>query len=220
MKDLRKHAATAATLAMSVALPYGAAQADGIDTQEQVSEAAKVAQKMKQDPDVAALMQQAKGIFIVPDYGRAALIVGGEGGEGVALARSGNEWNGPVFYNVGGITAGLQAGASAGSVAMLLMSERAVDKFEQDNNFSLDADAGLTIVNYSARAQASTGKGDVILWSDAEGAFAGASIGISDISRDDDEIRDFYKKEVSVPEIFSGEAEVEQASMLKQELSI
>ncbi len=56
---------------------------------------------------------------------------------------------------------------------MLLMTDRALNSFKGNNTFSLNADAGLTIINYSARGQASVGKGDVIFWADTEGAFAG-----------------------------------------------
>ncbi len=41
---------------------------------------------------------------------------------------------------------------------MLLMTDRALNSFKGNNTFSLNADAGLTIINYSARGQASIGK--------------------------------------------------------------
>jgi lipid-binding SYLF domain-containing protein len=82
---------------------------------------------------------------------------------------------------------GAQAGGAGGSFAMLLMNERATDAFRNKNAFALNADAGLTIVDYSADTQASAGRGDAIIWSDTVGLFAGASIGVSGIVRDEDE---------------------------------
>src|SRR5206468_2142480 len=76
------------------------------DAQNLVTEATRALQKMKSDPQVKALMQRAKGIFIVPNYGRGAFLVGGQGGEGAMVAREDGKWSDPVFYNIGGISVG------------------------------------------------------------------------------------------------------------------
>lgn len=185
----------------SLALPPAAAQTaqdapasgQASEARDTLQEAQQVVQQMKRDPELRQQMNRARGIFIAPNFARAAGGVGVQGGEGVLLARMNNgRWSNPVFYNMGGVSIGAQAGASAGAIAFLLMNDKALNTFKTSNNFSLNANAGLSIVDYSARAQSSIGKGDVIAWSDTEGLFAGASIGVSDIQWDEEESRAYY----------------------------
>ena len=210
---------------------------------EDVQEAAKVVQQMKQDSRLSEALSKAKGIFIVPDYATASLIVGGSGGEGVLLgntsagsttgtgvdatadagmtddvdttagdrdtsygvdtaepvAQSARGWSAPVFYDIGSISVGAQAGAAGGSLAMLLMNDEAVASFHSENNFSLNAEAGLTVVNWSPEAEASWGKGDVVVWSDTEGLLGKASLAVEDIHWDEEETRQYYDDESATP---------------------
>lgn len=189
------------------------------DSQELVNEARGVVAQMKRDAQLTNLLQRAQGVYIVPDFGKVAVGVGGRGGEGVLLLNRDGQWTGPAFYNFGRFSAGLQAGASAGSVAMLLMTQDAVQPFTaQKNNFALDATAGLTIVNYSAEGRATAGEPDVVMWSDTEGLFAGASIGVTGFVRDEEENRAYYRKQTSVQEIFSGTAKNPHADALREAL--
>ncbi|HYD63546.1 MAG TPA: lipid-binding SYLF domain-containing protein [Noviherbaspirillum sp.] len=190
----------------------GSREAD--DAMKQVNDSVNVVKKMESDPEVRKLLQQAKGVFIIPHYGRGALGVGAEGGEGVVLANNNGKWSNPGFYNFGGVSVGLQAGAEAGPVAMILMNEKAVNNFMQDNKFSLTADAGLTIVNYKAKGEAAAGRGDVVVWRDTKGALADVAIGVTDVNFDDDENKAFYKAEVSPKDIISGKARSNQAAQL------
>jgi lipid-binding SYLF domain-containing protein len=106
---------------------------------------------------------------------------------------------------MGGVSVGLSAGASAGQMAFLLMTDTARQAFDSTNNFSLNADAGLSVVNWSARAQGSMGKGeDVIVWSDTSGLFAGASVGVSDVFVDNEENRALYGPQANAQSILSG----------------
>ena len=189
------------------------------DTVHQVNEATAVVEKMKADPELKKLLQPAKGVFIVPTYGRGGWGVGVRGGEGVMLTQSRDKWSNPVFYNLGGISIGLQGGAEAGSMAMLLMNDKAVNQFMNDNNFSLTAGAGLTVVNYTGKAMLQAGNGDVIVWVDTKGAFANATIGVTDIRRDESDTKAFYKRTATVKEILNGAVTSTQADTLKQALS-
>jgi lipid-binding SYLF domain-containing protein len=194
------------------------------DAQETVSEAVAVVNQMRLDTELADTLAQAQGVFIVPDYAQAAVIVGGEGGEGVALLRQGTEpggeWSAPAFYNFGGISVGAEAGVEAGSIAMLLMTEEAVEKFKADGtDFSLDANAGLTIVNWSEKAEGDAGEGDVIVWSDTEGLFAGANIAITGIKHDDDESAAYYGEDVDSQQIFGGNVTDDRSQTLRDALS-
>lgn len=119
------------------------------DANEHVNSAIRVVHQMQATPEMKSLLQRAKGVFVVPKYGEAALGVGARGGAGVLLVRNGNTWSNPAFYNMGGITAGLQAGAEAGAIAFVLNDQKALNSFMQNNKFSLGADAGLTLVDWS-----------------------------------------------------------------------
>jgi len=195
------------------------------DAQEQVNEAVEVIDTMKSDPELAALLAEARGIFIVPDYAQAGLVVGGEGGEGVALMRNdapaGGQWSAPAFFNISGVTAGAAAGVEAGSIALLLMSDAAALPFRNDDsNFSLVSSAGLTIVDFSTKAEGDADMGDIVVWSDTEGAFAGATIGVRGINRDEDEIEAFYGTGANAREILRGNRDSEQrAQPLRDALS-
>lgn len=171
------------------------------EARDTVQEATRVVQQMAADPELRRQMDQARGILIAPNFARAAAGLGAQGGEGVVLLRKADgSWSAPAFYNFGGVSVGAQAGASAGAIAFLLMNDRAVEQFKSTNTFSLDANAGLSIVDYSARAQASVGKGDVIAWSDTEGLFAGAAIGVSNVHWDDEETRAYYGDAGATPQ--------------------
>ncbi len=180
--------------------------------------AASELQKMESDPDLNQMLQNAKGVLLVPDYGRGAFVVGASGGEGVLIANNGGQWSSPAFYNIGSVSVGAQIGGSGGQIAMLLMSDDALNSFKGDNTFSLNADAGLTIIDYSGRGQASAGKGgDVILWSDTEGAFVGASLSASDISFDEEQNQNFYGgQQVTAQQILSGQATPATTTQLQQ----
>lgn len=184
------------------------------DTIKQMKEAAQLIKRMESEPKLKSMMQQAKGILLIPDYARAGLAIGGSGGEGILMVNDQGKWRGPAFYNLGGISVGAQAGVEMGSVAMLLMTDKALKNFRQDNKFSLDADAGLTIANYTAKEGASSGRGDVVVWTDTKGAFAGATVGASDITFDNDENAAFYKPGVKASDILAGKIKSRQGDAL------
>lgn len=175
------------------------------DAKETVREAAKVVQQLEANPETRDALSRAKAVFLVPDYARASLGVGGAGGEGVVVANNNGDWTAPAFYNVGTINLGLEGGVEAGQVAFLIMTDTGLKQFLQKNNFSLNADAGLTIINWAARAQASAGKGpDVIAWTDTEGLYGDLAVSVSDIFWDGEANRAYYGHKVAAREILNG----------------
>lgn len=227
----RAHAADGVAL-LSAATPAGDRSADERDrkddrgekkeqakeAQELVKEAVAVARKLDADPEIQELLRQAKGVFILPEFGKGALVVGGRGGEGVLLARHDGGWSDPAFYDLAGVSLGAQAGGSAGEMALVLMSDEAVEHFKDDTSFALNADADLTIVDYSAVAQGSVGRGDVVVWSDAEGVFAGAGFSVTGISWDEEENRAYYGPDVTAAKVLEGETKSKKGDVLRREL--
>lgn len=186
-----------------------------------VTDAVAVVHRMESEPRMKDLLQQAKGVFIVPTYGRAAVGIGGSGGAGVLLVkRDDGTWSDPAFYNIGGISVGVQAGAEGGPIAMVLNNDKAVNKFMQKNNFALSADAGLTVVNWAKIAQGSVGTGDVVAWAGTKGLFGNvATLGVNDIRFNQNETTAYYHQTVAANDVISGKVKNPQADMLKQALA-
>lgn len=177
------------------------------DSTDLLKEAKTVVNKMKNDQGIPGALSTAKALYIVPDYGKGSLVAGVQGGQGVLFTQNAGEWGSPVFYNTGAISLGAQAGIEVGEIAFLLMTDEALDAFRNDGKFALNADAGLTIADWSAQARETIGEGgnDVILWSDTEGVFAGGAISVSKIFADDDANEAYYGKEVSVADVIDGD---------------
>jgi lipid-binding SYLF domain-containing protein len=188
---------------------------------DDVNQAVGVIRRMQADPGAANLLADAQGVFIVPKYGRAALGIGGRGGVGVLLLKENGNWSDPAFYNFGGMSAGVEAGVEGGSFVLVLNDQKAVDSFRQNNNWSLNAGAGLTIVEWSKKARASAGRGDVTVWSDVKGLFGGAQVAVTDIKYDADQTAAYYGQtgKVALSDVLDNKVSNVHADRLKQVLA-
>jgi SH3 domain-containing YSC84-like protein 1 len=186
--------------------------ADAVEARETLDSASALMDKLKADPDAARLLSHAKGILLVPNYARGGLVAGGSGGDGVMVEKTGVGWTAPRFYNVGSISVGAQAGFEKGGVAFLLMSDKAAADFGQQNNFSLNAEAGYRISDAAAAVAADSEPGDIVVWSDTKGAFAGATVGVSDVNWDDGENQAYYGKRVTPADVAQGRAKPASAA--------
>ena len=145
--------------------------------QDEVNGATGTVELMQAESAMAVLLRSAKGVLVVPGYGKGAYFLGGQGGRGVLLLRgSGGEWSEPAFYLLGGAGIGVQAGGAAEPIALVLMTRNAVSRFRDNTStWQLGARTGLTVADFSGR-QTMTGanpKADIILWSGTKGIHGG-----------------------------------------------
>lgn len=198
-----------------------AAEGGASGAMEDVDEAARViAQLEAQAPELAKRVGHAKGVFIIPDYVTGSLVIGGSGGEGVLMARKGGTWGEPGFYDIGNVDVGVQAGGAAGSLVMVLESEKALERFEHsDTRFDLGTKAGLTLVSWSAAVPDTHGHGDAIVWSDTEGLLAELSVGIGGIGWDEEEARAYYDRDVEPLQVIEGRVRNPRSSTLRDALA-
>lgn len=187
---------------------------------DRVSDAVNVVRQMKRNPALAAVLQGAKGVFIIPHYGRGGFIVGGQGGGGVVLVKHDGDWSSPAFYSLGGGSIGAQAGGEGGAVAMILMTSKAVRRFENSSGgWSLNGNAGLTVVNWSGKTQANTGRGDVIVWTNAHGLYGGLTASLTHISPDVKMDRAYYGRPVTSKDVLAGNIGSRNAAPLRDALA-
>jgi lipid-binding SYLF domain-containing protein len=185
-----------------------------------VAEATSVVHKLEREPRMHGVLAAAKGIFIVPSYGRAAFGVGAAGGTGILLVRGADDgWSSPVFYRTGGLSVGLQAGAEGGAMVLVLNNDKAVAEFMKKNNFSLNAKAGLTVVNWNRAVQGSAGTGDLVAWSDTKGLFGDvATLELNDIRYDQAMTNAYYGRSLSAGDVIQGKTGNPQAGPLIEAL--
>jgi lipid-binding SYLF domain-containing protein len=175
---------------------------------------------MKESPGLATGLQRAKGVFIVPHFGQGAFIVGGQAGGGVVLIKHHSAWTSPAFYSLGGGSIGAQAGAEGGAIAIILMTDKAVNRFESSSGgWSLNGNAGLTVVNWSGNTQANTTRGDLILWASARGLYFSLSASITRVAPDTKMDRVYYQRRVTSSEILGGNVSNPDASSLRNALA-
>jgi lipid-binding SYLF domain-containing protein len=185
-----------------------------------VLDATAAVQKAGREDGMRTLLSNAKGVFIVPSYGRAALGVGAGGGAGVLLVRRDDgTWSEPVFYRTGGLSVGLQAGAQGGMLVLVLNNQKAVDVFLKKTNLSLNAKAGLTILNWSKLLQDSAGTGDIVAWADTKGLFGDlATVEVNGIRFSQKLNNAYYRRTLSASDVIGGKTSNPQADPLRTAL--
>lgn len=128
--------------------------------------------------DLRRKLARAKGVFVVPQLLKASFIIGGEGGSGVLLAKAANGWSEPAIYTMGSGSIGLQIGAEASEVILVLMNENAVNAILR-NEFKLGADATVAAgpVGMGVEAATTTNFGaDIYSFAKTKGLAAGISV--------------------------------------------
>jgi len=151
------------------------------------------------------LLHRARAILVVPNLVKAGFFLGGEGGDGVMLARSARgTWSDPAFYTMASASFGLQIGIQSAEVVMLVMTDKALTALEQDQ-FKFGAQASLAVVTLGSNAQAATStaldSADIIVWASASGAYAGLTLEGSLVKPRDSYNESFYGRPVAVREI-------------------
>lgn len=214
----------APALAQSDSKPARSAGAGGSNAsaaQKHVSEAADVVRRMTADPGLSQELAQAKGVYILPRYGRAAFGLGASGGAGVFLAHlPDGSWSQPAFFNTGGISIGLQAGAEGGPITLIMRNDKAVSAFREKNSFNLGADMGVTVAKWSREAAGQAGASDVIAWSGSEGLFGNvATLAINDVHFNQKATQAYYGKAATAQDVLSGKVSNPQSDGLRQALS-
>ncbi len=151
-------------------------------------------------PDLA---RNAKGVLVIPQYVRAAFIFGGQGGNGVILARDASgRWQGPAFVVLGGASLGFQAGVDAAEVVMLIMTDRGVTNL-LNPAAKLGVDMSVTggPVGVGLKGETAGISADLVTFSRAKGLYGGVSVEGGTVWTRDGFNRAYYGKSVTPSDV-------------------
>ncbi|MGH9349053.1 MAG: lipid-binding SYLF domain-containing protein [Vicinamibacterales bacterium] len=188
------------TLLLAAATALGAQETKEDSEARRVADATLVFNEIMDAGDSAipsAIFDKAEGIAVFPSTIKAGLIVGGLRGRGILSVRGETgTWSAPAFLTLTGGSIGLQIGAQATDLLLVIMNRRGLENLVR-NQFKVGADAGVAAGPVGRDAQASTDiqmRAQILSYSRARGLFAGVTINGSTIRQDKDANRRFYGK--------------------------
>jgi SH3 domain-containing YSC84-like protein 1 len=151
------------------------------------------------------LLSKADCLLILPGVKKFGFGVGGSGGRGPLLCRSGQDfkgkWSAPAMYSVGGASVGLQVGGSSSDFVLLLMNPKVVNQV-LNGKTKMGTDA--TAAAGPGATAASASDADILTYGRAKGLFAGVSLGGATVEPDNDANDRLYGKTLTATDIVSG----------------
>jgi len=154
--------------------------------------------------DLRRVLGRASAILVLPRVFRAGLIIGGEGGGGVLLARDGvGNWSYPAFYGMGSGSVGLQIGIQDAQMVLIVMNDRAL-RAVMDSQFKFGADASIAVATIGAGIAGATTanlNADIVAYSRTRGLFAGISLEGTILWRRSESNRAYYGRDLTPEQI-------------------
>lgn len=152
--------------------------------------------KIREGSIPSDLLARAKAFVIFPQTLKAAFIVGGQGGKGVAIRRIDKGWSAPAFLNLGGGSFGAQIGGQSTDYVLVVLDDEGLqnllrDKFEIGGEGSVSAGPVGRTAAASTNARLDTG---ILSYSRSKGLFAGVSLKGVVITQDEDMNNAVYGK--------------------------
>jgi SH3 domain-containing YSC84-like protein 1 len=154
-------------------------------------------------PIPSAVFENAKGVAIMRE-GSGGLIVGGSGGEGVFVKRTGMSWSAPVAVNAAGATIGLQAGAQSRDIVIVMNTDEEVSKFLSDGVYGI---AEMSAVAGPAKTDPKNAGGPVpstYYYIRSAGVFGGMLVGGVTFLTADKVNREMYGPDITTTDIVDG----------------
>ena len=167
-----------------------------VDRVEDASDVVEDVMKVAEKSIPRDLLQKAKAIVVFPGTVKAAFIVGGQGGKGVAIRRIGTGWSAPAFLNMAGGSFGAQIGGQKTDYVLVIMNEKGLSNLLQDK-FELGGEGSVSAGPVGRTASASTNAtmdAEILSYSRSKGLFAGVSLKGVVISQDQDMNQAVYQK--------------------------
>ena len=196
--------------ALLLSLASGPLLADK-ETDERLANAAKAFEEIMSAPDKGipgGVLNKAECVVVVPGMKKAGFIVGGSFGRGAISCRDKGKtgWGAPAMVELGGGSVGLQIGAEATDVVMLVLNRTGIDSLLK-SKFTLGGEASVAGGPVGRESTAETDaamKAKILSYSRSRGAFAGVSVKGMTLHQDEDANKAVYGKPLDSVAILGG----------------
>ncbi|MBN3039363.1 MAG: lipid-binding SYLF domain-containing protein [Candidatus Omnitrophica bacterium] len=193
--------------------------ADLSKLEKRIDNCEEVMREVIQMPDKGIptdLLSKCAGVAVFPYVIKGGFFVGARFGRGIVLAHDPktNKWHPPAFFTVGGGSFGLQFGAQAIDLILVIMNKRGLEGLLQDK-FTLGGDAAVAAGPLGRNASADTDlllKAGIFSYSRTKGVFAGIALKGAVIMPDKDANHTYYDGAVKTEEILFGDKLIPPAS--------
>src|SRR5690242_2774440 len=148
-------------LTLLIASVFACTMAIAEEPSEQVKRmdaSARVLDEIMGTPDKGIpeeLLDSAKCVAVVPSMIKVGFVFGGRHGRGLATCRTSSGWSAPAPFAITGGSWGLQIGAEAIDVVMLIMNDKGMEKM-LSSKFKIGADASAAAGPVGRHVQAET----------------------------------------------------------------
>ena len=181
------------------------AMAASSDEQILVDQARIAVELIREDPNLSSfpgLLKRAKAVIVVPELVKAGFFIGGEGGQGMLLARdpATGAWGYPAFYTMAAASIGFQFGAQVSKVMFLIMTDGGLEAM-MSNKLTLGADASVAAGPIGAGIEVGTTfniAADIYSFSLTKGLFGGVSFEGAVLVPDDEANEAYYGQAIAV----------------------
>lgn len=183
------------------------------DLNDRLEKARLVIDQLSQTPDKGVpdgIIKQAVCVAVVPSLKKAAFLVGGQYGQGVATCRTGHGWSGPVFIRMAGGSFGFQIGGQGTDLVLVAINQHGLQDLLK-SKFKIGGDAAASAGPVGRNAQASTSlnmSAELLTYSRSKGLFAGIDLDGTSVSQNQDDTDVFYGGSHSFHQILAGEVPV------------
>jgi lipid-binding SYLF domain-containing protein len=178
-------------------------------TLDRVESAGTVLNEIMSAPDSGIpqeILDSAKCVAVVPSLIKGGFGFGGAYGKGVASCRTDKGWSAPAFFTVKGGSFGLQIGAQAVDLVMVVMNDQGMKSLLK-SKFELGADASAAAGPVGRHASADTDwqmRAQILTYSRARGVFAGLTLKGSVVTQGSGDTRAFYGRMIPFRKILNG----------------
>jgi lipid-binding SYLF domain-containing protein len=196
---------TVLLVAALVALPLEAQKKE----QERLENCAEVLKEILDIPEGVPpdLLDKAECVVVMPRVIKFALGIGGGGGRGAIVCRSGDRftgrWGAPAMFALEGASIGLQIGGSGTDFILLVMNRKGAESV-LSSKVKLGADAAIAAGPKGRTAEAATDvvmKAEILSYSRSKGLFAGVSLEGSTLRQDNGANEKLYGRKLTAREI-------------------